>query len=71
MLLEHALLASGDIAEAGAIYAGWPARQLEERRPSVTDTQIVDVIEEVPLTELEKLQKGSPTEKEKRLEEVV
>ena len=29
MLLEHALLASGDIAESGAIYAGWPARQHE------------------------------------------
>ncbi|KAI0338447.1 acetyl-CoA synthetase-like protein [Trametopsis cervina] len=35
MLLEHALLASGDIAENGAIYAGWPARQLDERRASL------------------------------------
>lgn len=34
MLLEHALLASGDVAEGGAIYAGWPARQLEQRRDS-------------------------------------
>ena len=34
MLLEHALLASGDIAESGAIYAGWPARQFEQRRDS-------------------------------------
>lgn len=36
MLVEHALLASGDVAEAGAVYSGWPARQLEKRRPRVT-----------------------------------
>ena len=34
MLVEHALLASGDIAESGAIYAGWPARQLDQRKAS-------------------------------------
>jgi len=34
MLLEHALLPSGDIAESGAIYAGWPARMLDQRRGS-------------------------------------
>ncbi|PWN46992.1 acetyl-CoA synthetase-like protein [Violaceomyces palustris] len=33
MLLEHTLVASGEIAEAGAVYAGWPARQLRTRRP--------------------------------------
>jgi acetyltransferase-like isoleucine patch superfamily enzyme len=32
MLLEHTLVASGEIAEAGAVYAGWPARQLRTRR---------------------------------------
>ena len=37
MLLEHALLASGDIAEAGAVYSGWPARQIEKRRPAITE----------------------------------
>ena len=52
MLLEHALLASGDIAEAGAVYAGWPAHQLEQRRPSVADTNAdsaeIEEITEVP-----------------------
>ncbi|CAD6886851.1 unnamed protein product [Tilletia laevis] len=33
MLLEHTLVASGEIAEAGAVYAGWPARQLRLRKP--------------------------------------
>lgn len=32
MLLEHTLIASGEIAEAGQTYAGWPARQLRFRR---------------------------------------
>ncbi len=32
MLLEHTLVASGEIAEAGAVYAGWPARQLRVRK---------------------------------------
>ncbi len=34
MLLEHALLPSGDIAEGGAVYAGWPAQQLDQRKAS-------------------------------------
>lgn len=34
MLFEHALLPSGDIAESGAMYAGWPARMLDQRRDS-------------------------------------
>jgi hypothetical protein len=36
MLLEHTLLASGEIAEAGEVYVGWPARRLvsdRKRRP--------------------------------------
>ena len=43
MLLEHALLASGDIAETGSVYAGWPARQIDERRLSeVTVVELID-----------------------------
>ena len=40
MLLEHTLLASGEIAEAGEVYAGWPARRLvsEKRRQAITPT---------------------------------
>ena len=38
MLLEHALLASGDVAEGGAVYAGWPAAQVDERRLSEATT---------------------------------
>jgi hypothetical protein len=40
MLLEHTLLASGEIAEAGEVYVGWPARRLvtlvseQKRRPT-------------------------------------
>ena len=30
MLLEHTLLTSGEVAEAGAVYAGWPARPLDQ-----------------------------------------
>ncbi len=40
MLLEHTLLASGEIAEAGEVYAGWPARRLvsEKERQAATAT---------------------------------
>ena len=38
MLLEHALLASGDVAEGGAVYAGWPAAPVHEWRPSPAAT---------------------------------
>jgi hypothetical protein len=31
MLLEHTLLTSGETAEAGSVYVGWPARQLDEK----------------------------------------
>lgn len=30
MLLEHTLLTSGEIAEAGGVYAGWPARRMDQ-----------------------------------------
>ena len=30
MLLEHTLLTSGEIAESGGVYAGWPARRLKD-----------------------------------------
>jgi hypothetical protein len=34
MLLEHTLLASGEIAEAGQVYVGWPARRVvPEKKP--------------------------------------
>ena len=30
MLCEHTLLTSGEIAESGEVYVGWPARQLQQ-----------------------------------------
>ena len=30
MLLEHTLLTSGEIAESGGVYAGWPAHRLSQ-----------------------------------------
>lgn len=32
MLMEHALLPSGEIAEAGGVYVGWPASRLDLAR---------------------------------------
>ena len=32
MLLEHTLVASGEITESWAVYGGWPARRLKLRR---------------------------------------
>lgn len=29
MLLEHTLLTSGEIAESGMVYVGWPAKPVE------------------------------------------
>ncbi|KAJ7654909.1 hypothetical protein B0H17DRAFT_1214148 [Mycena rosella] len=29
MLYEHTLLTSGDVADAGAVYSGWPAKQID------------------------------------------
>jgi hypothetical protein len=31
MLLEHSLLTSGEIADEGAVYVGWPARPMEDK----------------------------------------
>lgn len=30
MLLEHTLLTSGEIAESGGVYSGWPAHRLDQ-----------------------------------------
>ncbi|KAJ7173681.1 acetyl-CoA synthetase-like protein [Mycena filopes] len=30
MLCEHTLLTSGDVADAGRVYSGWPAKQIED-----------------------------------------
>lgn len=30
MLLEHTLLTSGEVAESGGVYVGWPARPLDQ-----------------------------------------
>ena len=60
MLLEHALLASGDIAEAGAVYAGWPAHQLEQRREESSSEHDIETVEITELTKTEKSsEKGS------------
>lgn len=50
MLLEHVLLASGDVAEAGAVYAGWPAHVLEQRCSSEDTT--ADISEVMEIAEL-------------------
>ena len=34
MLCEHTLLTSGEVAEAGQVYVGWPARRIRSERPS-------------------------------------
>ncbi|KAF4611312.1 hypothetical protein D9613_007197 [Agrocybe pediades] len=34
MLSEHTLLTSGDVADSGVVYTGWPARRLEDNRLS-------------------------------------
>ena len=31
MLCEHTLLTSGDVADSGVAYIGWPARRLEDK----------------------------------------
>lgn len=35
MLCEHTLLTSGEIAESGEVYVGWPARQLKSGCQSI------------------------------------
>ncbi|KAI0693792.1 acetyl-CoA synthetase-like protein [Cytidiella melzeri] len=49
MLMEHALLPSGDVAEAGGVYVGWPAKLLDPRRASAVSTLLgsVDNIEKI------------------------
>ena len=47
MLMEHALLPSGDIAEGGGVYVGWPARLIDPRRGSTTST-VVGSTEDIP-----------------------
>jgi hypothetical protein len=44
MLLEHTLLTSGETAEAGHVYVGWPARQIDAN--AWRDGKIVDDKEE-------------------------
>jgi hypothetical protein len=44
MLLEHTLLTSGETAESGYVYVGWPARQIDVK--SWRDGKIVDDKEE-------------------------
>jgi len=34
MLCEHTLLTSGDVADSGVAYVGWPARRLRDRAAS-------------------------------------
>lgn len=29
MLCEHTLLTSGEVADSGAVYVGWPARRMQ------------------------------------------
>lgn len=45
MLCEHTLLVSGDIAEAGYVYAGWPAQRQKldgvECRPESPSAQLI------------------------------
>jgi hypothetical protein len=41
MLLEHTLLSSGETAEAGQVYVGWPARRVvssEKKHQATTAT---------------------------------
>jgi hypothetical protein len=45
MLLEHTLLTSGETAEAGYVYVGWPARQIDAkawRDGKIVDTKVED-----------------------------
>jgi hypothetical protein len=48
MLLEHTLLTSGETAEAGYVYVGWPARQIDAK--AWRDGKIVDIkVEDSPV----------------------
>jgi hypothetical protein len=40
MLCEHTLLTSGDVADSGVAYVGWPARRLEDRAAKAQDIDV-------------------------------
>lgn len=40
MLCEHTLLTSGDVADSGVTYVGWPARRLGNRPAKAQDIDI-------------------------------
>jgi len=42
MLCEHTLLTSGDVADSGVAYVGWPAKRLEDRPAKA---QVIDIDE--------------------------
>jgi carbonic anhydrase/acetyltransferase-like protein (isoleucine patch superfamily) len=47
MLMEHALLPSGDTAENGGVYIGWPAKLLDPRRASMISTLMGASVEHI------------------------
>ncbi|KAJ8092843.1 putative NRPS-like protein biosynthetic cluster [Marasmius tenuissimus] len=51
MLCEHTLLTSGEVAEAGQVYVGWPARQVRPERPSSKRTGSDETLREKARTE--------------------
>ncbi|KAF8887351.1 hypothetical protein BD779DRAFT_1672802 [Infundibulicybe gibba] len=58
MLSEHTLLTSGEIAEAGAVYAGWPAKRLDY--VAEKDTQVSLESEMTPATLMCPMCRGFP-----------
>lgn len=40
MLCEHTLLTSGEVAEAGGIYVGWPARRVDTMWTNSSTTKL-------------------------------
>jgi len=49
MLCEHTLLTSGDVADSGVTYVGWPARRLEDKPAKTQDMKTQDIDERVTL----------------------
>ncbi|KAJ6561109.1 acetyl-CoA synthetase-like protein [Mycena vulgaris] len=39
MLCEHTLLTSGDVADAGSVYSGWPAKQIDDNWEKYKDEE--------------------------------
>lgn len=39
MLCEHTLLTSGDVADGGRVYSGWPAKQIDDNWESYKDDE--------------------------------